>query len=250
MGAGFGLALDGLSPFWVVGFGVRRYGFGAVSEHGPTLFLRADRFCPRLPCPARNRLMEPGVARHGGCGGDTRWAVWRIPVDYAGCSLRTANLLDNRLGRCRPETVFALLMRCSLGGAAAVAAGVPASFARSGRSCLTGLMIGLGNPRAQGVGVSGSGDGRGLQGPGLEDKTRRTDPTRVSRHWLVLSVATLGPGLWRVEDAQERRIAPGNLRAPPKALAPNHRDPWSRPARTVSVIRHGIDWLGKGLRSW
>ena len=33
------------------------------------------------------------------------------------------------------------------------------------------------------------------------DKTRRTDPTRVSRHWLVLSVATLlalayGPG-WR-----------------------------------------------------
>ena len=79
------------------------------------------------------------------------------------------------------------------------------------------------------------------------DKTRRTDPTRVSRHWLVLSVATLLALAYgtRVEDAQERRIAPGNLRAPPKALAPNHRDPWSRPARTVpsSVIRHGIDWL-------
>ena len=71
------------------------------------------------------------------------------------------------------------------------------------------------------------------------DKTRRTDPTRVSRHWLVLSVATLLALAYgtRVEDAQERRIAPGNLRAPPKALAPNHRDPWSRPARTVSVIR-------------
>ena len=68
------------------------------------------------------------------------------------------------------------------------------------------------------------------------DKTRRTDPTRVSRHWLVLSVATLLALAYgtRVEDAQERRIAPGNLRTPPKALAPNHRDPWSRPARTVS----------------
>ena len=51
----------------------------------------------------------------------------------------------------------------------------------------------------------------------------------------------------RVEDAQDRRIAPGNLRAPPKALAPNHRDPRSRPARTVSVIRHGIDWLRRLL---
>ena len=82
------------------------------------------------------------------------------------------------------------------------------------------------------------------------DKTRRTDPTRVSRHWLVLSVATLLALAYgtRVEDAQERRIAPGNLRAPPNpALAPNHRDPWSRPARTVSVIRHGIDWLRRLL---
>ena len=77
------------------------------------------------------------------------------------------------------------------------------------------------------------------------DKTRRTDPTRVSRHWLVLSVATLLALAYgtRVEDAQDRRIAPGNLRTPPKVLAPNHRDPRTRPARTVSVIRHGIDWL-------
>ena len=77
------------------------------------------------------------------------------------------------------------------------------------------------------------------------DKTRRTDPTRISRHWLLLSVATLLALAYgtRVEDAQDRGIAPGNLRAPPKTLAPNHRDPWTRPARTVSVIRHGIDWL-------
>ena len=38
---------------------------------------------------------------------------------------------------------------------------------------------------------------------------------------LVVSVATLLALAYgtRVEDAQERRIAPGNLQAPPKALA-------------------------------
>ena len=77
------------------------------------------------------------------------------------------------------------------------------------------------------------------------DKTRRTDPTRISRHWLVLSVATLLALAYgtRVEDANDLDIAPSNLRAPPKALAANHRDSRSRPARTVSVIRQGIDWL-------
>ena len=80
-------------------------------------------------------------------------------------------------------------------------------------------------------------------------KTRRTDPERISRHWLVLSVATLLALAYgtRVEDAYDRRIAPGSLRAPPKALAPNHRDSRSRPARTVSVIRHGIAWLRRSL---
>ena len=81
------------------------------------------------------------------------------------------------------------------------------------------------------------------------DKTRRTDPARFSRHWLVLPVATLLALAYgtRVEDAQDRRIAPGNLRTPPKTLASNHRDPRNRPARTVSVIRHGIDWLRRLL---
>ena len=55
-----------------------------------------------------------------------------------------------------------------------------------------------------------------IQGPSRKgwkwDKTRRTDPTRVSPHWLVLSVAMLALAYGtRVEDAQERRIAPGNL---------------------------------------
>ena len=87
---------------------------------------------------------------------------------------------------------------------------------------------------------------KAIKGLGWQwDKTRRTDPTRISRHWLALSVATLVALAYgtRVEDANDRRIAPGNLRAPPKVLADNHRNPWTRPARTVSVIRHGIDWL-------
>ena len=65
----------------------------------------------------------------------------------------------------------------------------------------------------------------------------------------MLSVATLLALAYgtRVEDAQDRGIAPGNLRAPPKALASNHRDPRTRPARIVSVIRYGIDWLRRLL---
>ena len=41
------------------------------------------------------------------------------------------------------------------------------------------------------------------------DKTRRTDPARISRHWLVLAVATLLTLAYgtRVEDAYDRRIA-------------------------------------------
>ena len=44
-------------------------------------------------------------------------------------------------------------------------------------------------------------------------KTRRTDPARISRHWFVLSVATLLTLAYgtRVEDAYDRRLAPGQL---------------------------------------
>ena len=80
-------------------------------------------------------------------------------------------------------------------------------------------------------------------------KTRRTDPARISRHWFVLSVATLLTLAYgtRVEDAHDWRIAPGSLRIPPKELAPTHRGPCRRPGRIVSVIRHGIDWLRRLL---
>ena len=81
------------------------------------------------------------------------------------------------------------------------------------------------------------------------DQTRRTAPARVSRHWLVLSVATLLALAYgaRVEDAHDRRIAPGNLRTPPRALAPTHRCGPPQPVRTVSVIRHGIARLRRLL---
>ena len=80
-----------------------------------------------------------------------------------------------------------------------------------------------------------------------QDPAHRPDPRLP--HWLVLSVATLLALAYgtRVEDAHDRGIAPSNLRTPPKALAANHRDPRSRPASTVSVIRYGIDWLRRLL---
>lgn len=82
-------------------------------------------------------------------------------------------------------------------------------------------------------------------------RTRRTDPDRVARHWLVLAVATL----WvvatgtREEDAERLGRAPENLRV---AVAP---PPPSWPARrTVSVFARGVvrlRWqLLRGRRLW
>ncbi len=86
-------------------------------------------------------------------------------------------------------------------------------------------------------------------------KTRRTDPERVSRHWLVLSVATLWTLAYgtRVEDADSLGVAPGRLRAPPKTIVSTPRAAASRPNRTVSVLRLGIIWLRRLLnrgRPW
>lgn len=67
------------------------------------------------------------------------------------------------------------------------------------------------------------------------ERTRRTDPTRVARHWLVLAVATL----WivatgtRVEDADRLARDPRGLRVvtpPPSAPQP----------RTTSVFARGL----------
>jgi len=69
-------------------------------------------------------------------------------------------------------------------------------------------------------------------------RTRRTDPARIARHWLVLAVATLWALAYgtRVEDAAARGVPPARLRTPP-AGAP------APPARTVSVFQQGLSWL-------
>ena len=68
---------------------------------------------------------------------------------------------------------------------------------------------------------------RALKGMGWQwERTRRTDPDRVARHWLILAVATL----WvlatgtREEDAARRGREPAQLRVavPPPPAAPAH----------------------------
>jgi len=80
---------------------------------------------------------------------------------------------------------------------------------------------------------------RALKGVGWRwERTRRTDPDRVARHWLVLAVATL----WtlatgtRAEDADRAGVAPANLRTPPASPAPPARRP-------LSVFQRGLAWL-------
>ena len=90
---------------------------------------------------------------------------------------------------------------------------------------------------------------KGIKSMGWQwDKTRRTDPTRVARHWLVLAVATLLSLAYgtRVEDAQELGKAPGDLRAP-RAIPPGHRGAWCKRHREVSVLRQGTVWLRRLL---
>jgi hypothetical protein len=76
--------------------------------------------------------------------------------------------------------------------------------------------------------------------------TRRTDPPRVERHWLVLAVTTLIVLLYgtRAEDAAALGLPPGHLHtAHPQRL----------PARTVSVFRRGFNclhWLLPQRRGW
>ena len=81
-------------------------------------------------------------------------------------------------------------------------------------------------------------------------RTRRTDPDRVARHWLAMAVATLlslGVGT-RVEDARELGKAPSNLRKPPEARSPDRRGGASgRGRRKESVMRLGIAHLRRRM---
>lgn len=69
------------------------------------------------------------------------------------------------------------------------------------------------------------------------EHTRRSDPARVARYWLVLAVATL----WtvatgtRAEDADQQQCAPSRLRRPV--------NPPAGRTRTVSVVHRGLIWL-------
>ena len=85
--------------------------------------------------------------------------------------------------------------------------------------------------------------------PGME--VGQDQENRPGAHLPALAGAVGGDALalaygTRVEDANERRIAPGSLRAACPVLdtgaLPSQHRPGHRPRRT-GVIRHGIDWL-------
>lgn len=83
---------------------------------------------------------------------------------------------------------------------------------------------------------------RALKGVGWQwQHTRRTDPARVARHWLVLAVATLWVLAYgtRSEDAQTQGVPPARLRTPPASLPPGPRH--------LSVFRQGLQWFGRQL---
>jgi len=86
---------------------------------------------------------------------------------------------------------------------------------------------------------------RALKGVGWHwERTRRTDPERVARHWLVLAVATLWTLAYgtRVEDAALRGVPPARLRAPAPAPAP--------PAEERRPRRFGVFLLGLARLRW
>jgi hypothetical protein len=82
------------------------------------------------------------------------------------------------------------------------------------------------------------------------ERTRRTAPARIARHWLVLAIATLlnlAVGT-RLEDAAERGLPPGRLRRPRAAR------PLAALTRERSVFARGLDRLHRlvlrGQRWW
>jgi hypothetical protein len=81
---------------------------------------------------------------------------------------------------------------------------------------------------------------RALKGLGWQwQRTRRVDPQRVARHWLVLAVAslwTLAHGT-RVEDAHAAGRPPAYLRTPPASPRPPTNP------RRIAVFRLGLQWL-------
>lgn len=87
-----------------------------------------------------------------------------------------------------------------------------------------------------------------LKGVGWQwQRTRRTDPQRVARHWLILAVATvwvLSYGT-RTEQAERLGCSPSYLRSPPPA--PLQPLPALAQRRTISVFRRGLQALQRTL---
>ena len=84
---------------------------------------------------------------------------------------------------------------------------------------------------------------RALKGVGWQwQHSRRTNPERVSRHWLVLAVATLWVLAYgtRAEDAANLGLPPGRLLRPPPHPS------WVQ-RRRVSIFRQGSSWLTRQL---
>jgi Transposase DDE domain len=89
---------------------------------------------------------------------------------------------------------------------------------------------------------------RALKGVGWQwQQTRRTEPTRVARHWLVLAVAMLWVRAYgtRVEEAARQGVPVAALRCPPPGPVPSPRTGGRR--RLVSLFRLGLSWLRRTL---
>ena len=83
---------------------------------------------------------------------------------------------------------------------------------------------------------------RALKGVGWQwQRTRRTDPTRVARHWLVLAVATLWVLAYgtRSDDAGAQGLPPAQVRVPRLPAPPQ--------PRVLSVFQQGLSWLTRQL---
>jgi hypothetical protein len=85
---------------------------------------------------------------------------------------------------------------------------------------------------------------RALKGVGWQwDRTRRTDPARAARHWLVLAVASawvMATGT-RVEDALERHMLPAQLHVPPRTHQRARRRQYSVFALGLSALTRQLD---------
>jgi hypothetical protein len=70
-------------------------------------------------------------------------------------------------------------------------------------------------------------------------RTRRTDPDRVARHWLVLAVALLWIAAYgtRAEDAERCHLPPARLRSPRPS------SPCSPIPRSTSIFHLGLSWF-------